>query len=658
MSFQLSILGWSASNLRCPDHQISLCQKDSQTPLKVTFIQMPNGTGKTTTLDLLRATLSGSAKQWSSQQIAEFRNVNNSVLTGIFIVRLTLNEQFLTFELNFDFEQNKVNYRTTYGSGIKDGFQPPSSIKKFLNPEFINLFVFNGELARNLLDAKQTRARDAIDSLFQLSLLQDIADKFQENWEDHIVNASSISDMGLQRRKNRLQKLKDRKKEVEARKKQLNLQKSRLEIDTQQAQQEYDVAFNKDKDLGTKLKDLQVKLTKAEKTVSSEIQQSIERMRNPQQLVPGFGVSLLNLKNNLDSLKLPNSTSQEFFAELAQAEECVCGRPMDNESSKNVRERASQYLAEDEVGVLNGIKSDIAKHCGTELELYAKKLDRDLKDLGQSIKLRDNLSTEISSIQKQRLDQGDSELEDKKQKLDKLQTNLENCKTDLKEILRVALRNPSDDTKCLQELKNLIKKAEDDVAEATNTITLKNKTEIIQNILTQSQQTARDKLRKYIIDKTNQRISQLLNRNPVILEDIQDSLKLKQGQGASEGQTLSVSYAFLATLFAQSTYQLPFIVDSPVISLDLNVRREVARLIPSLFKQFLAFTISSEREGFINVFDQTVNSEVKYLTLFRKTSEIKYLWQDINRTTIRETTDGILIEGKEFFDKFDLDSEV
>ena len=659
MSLKLSILGWSALNLRCPDHQISLCPKNSQAPYKVTLIQMPNGTGKTTTLNLLRATLSGSAKQWTPEQIMEFRNNNNSAASGSFIVKLSLDDKLLTFELNFDFNREKASYRTTYGSaGIKDGFSPPPSIKKFLNPEFVSLFVFNGELARNLLDSRQTRARDAIDSLFQLSLLEDISSKFQQNWENHTKNTGFKTEQALKQRTNKLKDLKERKKEIEARKKELHLRKSYLNTEIQKAEQEYNIAFNKDKDLGAQLKKLQHSFTGAEKTVSQELQQTIEQMRSPEKLFADFGRSLLNLKNNLDSLKLPSSTSQEFFKELSRANKCVCNRDIDDQASKAILERASQYLGEDEVGVLNSIKSDIANYC----DRNSTKLDRELKEnlerLGNYIRLKDNLKTEISATEKQRFEQGDSELESKQQRLREFKHQLEACEAKLKEIERSPLSNPSDDTKCLKELENLIKKAEDDVAEATNTITLKNKTEIVRQILTQSRKQAREKLRKFVIDETNQRISQLLTRNRVILEDIQDSLQLKNRKGASEGQTLSVSYAFLATLFSQSTYQLPFIVDSPAISLDLNVRTEVAGLVPSLSEQFLAFTISSERQGFVSTLDRAANHEVKYLTLFRQTSEMEHIWQDLDTSIVTETTDGVLIEGKEFFEQFDLDDEV
>lgn len=658
MTVRLNILGWSASNLRCPDHEISLCLPNTQVPYKATFIQMPNGTGKTTTLQLLRATLSGSAQKWTSEQIAEFRNNTSLAKSGSFVVKLSLNDKLLTLELKFDFQREKIEYKTTYNSGIQNGFFPPSIIKKFLNIEFVSLFIFDGELARNLLDDKQTRARDAIDALFQLSLFDGVASQFQINWENHAANTSSTTEQGLNRRRNKLKSFKQRKKDIEAKQEKLHLLRSQLKIDLQNAEEEYEAAFNRDKNLGAKLKNTKEELDKAVITVNFELQQSIEEMRNPQKLVPNFGLELLNLKDNLDSLKLPTSTSQQFFDELARASKCVCGRPMDEISSKKVRERANQYLAEDEVAALNIIKSNIAKYCHKNTDNFSLQLQEQLERLGKSIRLRDTKTTEISAIEKQRIEQGDSEIEDKQYRKEKLKSDLQVCEEQLREIERVALSNPKDDTKCLKELDRLIKQAEADVAEASNTINLLKRTKIIQAVLTQAHKQAREKLRRYMIDGTNQRISQLLTRNPVVLDDIQNSLRLRNRKRGSEGQTLSVAYAFLATIFDQSTYKLPFIVDSPAVSLDLNVRREVAGFIPSLFDQFFAFTISSERNGFVNTLHKTVDGEVNYITLFSKVTQTKHLWQNQDNSLVTETSNGILIEGKEFFEQFDIEQEI
>ena len=57
MAFTLWLNGWSSQGLRCPDHSIELSL--NQLPRQVSLIQMPNGTGKTTSLTMLRAALSG-----------------------------------------------------------------------------------------------------------------------------------------------------------------------------------------------------------------------------------------------------------------------------------------------------------------------------------------------------------------------------------------------------------------------------------------------------------------------------------------------------------------------------------------------------------------------------------------------------------------------
>ncbi|GAB4179075.1 MAG: hypothetical protein Fur006_12030 [Coleofasciculaceae cyanobacterium] len=658
MSLQLTLLGWSASGLRCPDHEVRLCTPNSSTPYQVTLVQMPNGTGKTTTLNMLRGTLSGSARQWHPQKIRELRRSGDSAELGKFIVRLAINGNPLTFELNLNFNKGKVDYRTSYGAGIQDGFFPPPKLRKFLNPEFVNLFVFDGELANNLLDAKQTRAREAIDSLFQLSLLKELAKVFEENWERHAETASSKSIKGLNRRKNALKRLKDRLNKIQKEQEYLHLQKSHLKLEIQKAHTEYDQALSKDQNIGSRLQDIKTQLETAEKGVDWKVQNVITQMRDPQRIIPGLAASLMNLKGNLDRLKLPTSTSKEFFEELAEAEECVCGRTMDDATRQAVRDRAKNYLGEDEVGVLNSIKSDIATYCSEEAESYHQKLQEQLQDLVTFIRKRDELKTQLHSLEEERLKQGDSELEEKKNRLDKLREQLDTCTKRLQEIERSPHSKPNEDTDCLKELVQLIKKAEEDVAEATNTLKLKHKTDIAQKILSQAHQQAREELRKFIIEETNQRITQLLSRDPVLLEDIQDSLKLQGRGGASMGQTLSVSYAFLATLFNRSDHQLPFIVDSPAGALDLNVRPEVARLIPSLCDQFVAFTISSERQSFVDVLHQAANQQVQYLTLFRKTSRMNSLWQNIATEQRTETVDGVIVKGKDFFDCFDLDEEV
>lgn len=68
---------------------------------------------------------------------------------------------------------------------------------------------------------------------------------------------------------------------------------------------------------------------------------------------------------------------------------------MDEESSKKVKERASQYLAEDEVAALNIIKSNIAKYCSRDIQNFAQELQEQIEQFSHSIRSRDNKKTAI-----------------------------------------------------------------------------------------------------------------------------------------------------------------------------------------------------------------------------------------------------------------------
>ena len=117
---KLALLGWSSSGLRCPDVVINLLPSGGSTePHKVTLLQMPNGTGKTTTLNLLRAALTGTAKHWSPEEVAIIRRPGATNANGDFELRLALDGVRLTFRLAFDFGQGIVTYTTQYQSHLR-----------------------------------------------------------------------------------------------------------------------------------------------------------------------------------------------------------------------------------------------------------------------------------------------------------------------------------------------------------------------------------------------------------------------------------------------------------------------------------------------------------------------------------------------------------
>ncbi|OYW99065.1 MAG: hypothetical protein B7Z15_21465, partial [Rhizobiales bacterium 32-66-8] len=133
---RIDIAGWSTSGLRCPDVAIDLIGSAPATP-KVTLLQMPNGTGKTTTLEMLIATLSGVATSWDEKIVRSYRRKGDDRDLGTFVVSLLVDGRPLSIELVLDFEMGTARYRTTNpgSGGVVQSWAPPPLVRRFLAKE-------------------------------------------------------------------------------------------------------------------------------------------------------------------------------------------------------------------------------------------------------------------------------------------------------------------------------------------------------------------------------------------------------------------------------------------------------------------------------------------------------------------------------------------
>jgi len=98
------------------------------------------------------------------------------------------------------------------------------------------------------------------------------------------------------------------------------------------------------------------------------------------------------------------------------------------------------------------------------------------------------------------------------------------------------------------------------------------------------------------------------------------------------------------------------VVDSPANPIDLEVRPKIGAIIPKLSEQFIAFTISSERIGFVDAIVQQSKKPIQFMTLFRK-GRIRLEDKITDMSVCAETNDGFCILGKDYFDDFQLDYE-
>lgn len=654
---QIDIAGWSSKGLRTPDIDIDLLNEDG-TPAKVALIQMPNGTGKTTTLELLKATLNNSAGNWTAEQVRNFRRRLDTGTEGQFIVKLLVNGRPLTFELTLDFENGTTRYRTTnVGSGgIKAGWDPSPEVYQFLSPEFLRLFIFDGEFADELFDAKRAEADRAIDALCQLYLLEDVSDFAEAEWDRKSKSGGPKTDSGLQRYQSEqtgLLKRRDELKKMEtlAQREVASHSKAITDLETKINQR---LAGMK----STQAEHAQAlqQLNDAERDLLTATGLAMTAIRMPLAIDAAFGRSLVELKENLDHLRLPENTSAQFFEELIEEAECICGRDMTEGARTEITTRAKRYLDAEESGTINALKSDIDKFTAVESgESLDAKLGEQLRALGLARRAQHKAEQLVRTLRQKLIDEGDEQLKTWQTALEDHQTKF----VDFRAVLESIQGEGKPEESPIFSLKILEKKLREvstKIAEITATVTLRKQTDVLKDILSRAAALARTQIKDELVTEANERLRGILINDPLEIERIDRSLRLADQDGASVGQTLSVGYTFLMSVLNRGNNNFPLVVDSPANPIDEDVRHNIGSLIPELCTQFIGLTINTERQGFVPALEKAAG-KVKFLTMFRKTPGTARLMAGLPGNGVTQTDTAVLVADRDYFMSFGLRAE-
>ncbi|MDF1676221.1 MAG: hypothetical protein P1U44_10940 [Vicingaceae bacterium] len=656
MATTLNILGWTAKGLRCPDHSISF-EKNGNEVYKITLIQMPNGTGKTTTLKLLRAALSGPTI-WNSNfdKPLQFRKDSNTDI-GSFELKLKHTNRILTIKMEFDFttEEEVPLYKTTTVHGIDEGFRLPDELIPFLTPDFVKLLIFDGELANQLLDARHTNAQQAIEVLYRLPLLKQMSDRIENYWSNIANSAgSSGGKKEFSRRKGKVDGLKNHIKEVEEKKKEDEQKLEEINGKLKDLEQEFSEEIKKNTEDNQKLEQAERELEKAKLNLFIGTQTLAGIIKNPAELAINFDKEIVELKGSFDRVKLPGIAAREFFEEIADEEDCICGREINEEISKTIRKKADEYLGSEEVATLNAMKSEINGRLNEDGTLSENLLSEQIEEVE---KMQNNVSLARQKLDAIKISAGDKDPEIKR--IHDQITDLTEKKGELttNNLKYIDTLDQTDNSWNPEVLKRNLKQAEDALAETTGTINQKKKKDILQDILNNALEDSKQLLSERICESTNKKIEALMPYNNIRVDKIDRNIRLVDKENGSAGETLTVSYAYLSSLLSNSDHILPSVIDSPSGPIDLEIRPEIGRLIPKLNEQFICFIISSERQKFVAPLVESASEAPYFLTLFRK-GNIN-LEASINsiKDNVIKTIDGICVEGQMYFNEFHSDNE-
>lgn len=612
----LKILNWKYKNVRGVDNlEISL-EKDLNIPHKINLIMMPNGYGKTTTQSLLRAIFDGTAVDWDIDKVIGFKPPNSCELLGEFIVTLLIDGCVYIIKLKLNYSTGIAIYQTTRvgdQGGLEYGHKLPAVLKSAFTKEFVKRFVFDGELAKEIIGNKSFEAERTIRYLYQLNRLGEMRHRIKaivEEKQKNMEKTKAKTGIGVTR-------LKSEKESILKTLKKLKNEKSLLEVkndtnknDLSNTIKEISEHIKSDNTLREQAENLESEKNRVEISIFDISQSVLNNLRNPFLLSSTMGNKLISLSSKMQTLKLPRTMSRQFFEELANHDNCVCGRPIGLNEKNVILEKSEDFLGEDQIGVINAIKSSIKGRSFTE------ELGEEIKELNSLIIQRNTIKSDWDRLQNKRADAGDVELQNLEVKKNKLEVEIDQAT----ERLRILTTREKYEKEQLDFEQNIplceeeLAKIDAKISEATDTVNLVNSSEKLKEILINIESETIQKLKERIKEETNEKLATIIQAEHIEVEEIKGYLKLAGKSGASEGQSLAIAYSFLGSMFETSSHDLPFIVDSPAGSLDLSVRRQVSKTIPFLFDQLIVFITSGEREGFTDYF-YTIKDDVHFLTI-------------------------------------------
>ena len=184
----LRILGWKSKGLRCANVSLKFNPEN-----RVDFIQMNNGVGKTTTLNLIRAALTGEKHISLIDEKSKGKNdldlvhelLKKGMSEGKFILDTIINDDKYTFIVNISRCQtleDSITFDTssTELGGENSGWTPPQNARPFLTKDFIQLCVFDGERQGRILDKDDSIARRTISTLCQFNILEEAKEEIKK----------------------------------------------------------------------------------------------------------------------------------------------------------------------------------------------------------------------------------------------------------------------------------------------------------------------------------------------------------------------------------------------------------------------------------------------------------------------------------------------
>jgi DNA sulfur modification protein DndD len=638
---KIKFLGWRSEGMRCPDAELKFEKGNI-----VDVIQMNNGTGKTTTLELIQIALSGPDIDHSDSRDVilksnpgDYVHMNN--LKGYFEVDMAFDENLYTFRIEIEKNSDKIKFSTISPliGGKNSGYMPPDEVAPFLSIDFVKIIVFDGEKAESLFEEGEV-AKDTIDTLCQFNIL----DKAKNTTDNYIKEKLKADGLGAGVRANETRAINDYEK-YSNRLKTVKLQRKNLDKEIKKQEADYKkldekvgaIKANSEKykkqfeAIKTAKEELKGNITECKNSILMELQ-------NPMQANESIKKQLVNFTSHLEKLRLPDSVAGPFFRELSEEPSCICGREIGVEQKKTILDNEKKYLDDSTQGTLNTIKEEVIS-----TKDYEDNLSILIENLRKADKESQRLMTDEKKMEK-KIANGDKGFEDDLKKLTILEKTIEDnlealdvfdCPNDTS-----LLNNPIDQIYSIATLIKHVDHLEKEVSQKKEAYQLLAAGKIFNEIIDEAVTNASNFIHENIKESSQKLLDVVLeSADPRIeIKSVDRYIKLNR-PNVSQGQRLATAYVFITSALKYAKVDVPLVVDSPVGKISNDVRVELGAAIPKLTSQFITFIIDSEKQAFLEKLHEEAKPKGSYTTIFWLNEKVKkWLKTNLDEDEIKEVT--------------------
>ena len=612
---------------------------------KTLFFQMPNGTGKTTTLHLIRNILSGQLPDDFSawrRAIGDDDDESYSNEPSEFELRLTINGDPYGFKLHLNHETNEAKFTTSTPQGVRQEWAPPVAFQRaFQNrPELVQLFVFDAETARQITNrTDQKLLQQAIRQFGGFSTVYDLIGEktshgsysggrygtLRDSIKKELGKLSESGGAKVRSWANARKEVERSRVELEHKESKVSkdikrLEKRKLEIESRL--ERIDAEYSGLSDQATALKD------KLERKSREKMEHTSSLMQIMMQPIHNFTSEWADIKafhRRHSEWNLPAEIGRGWISRLTEEERCICGRVMEDEHRHHIASNIDEYLDEgknnevssmqgefhsigqshrDEVRMALASLSDVSDELMEAQELWETKFDSEaakeiVEERNRLVDDRSNLTIELDAAKHmhERLTTNNYQWLRQEGYADGI-TGAGEPTTSIGEIKKVNNLNILDDID--EHLISLINRSQGNTA-------LWDAFQLTQQIIGESLEKLSEELRESLSTTATKawRAMPAAGADKGLRLEIQpDGMKFfrrnsKTPVGVSGAQSVSACYSVASAISSLGDINIPLICDTPFAGFDEGMVPKWFDSISSTFPQAIVLLNTLEKRALV-----------------------------------------------------------